>query len=103
MYQIEYELTNQDQCEDIANPTRLYWDNITTTDTILDMLIPYSKYSIFIVGFNEAGPGMEISIEGTTNETGSLHLLISSRLSMSIVQTKNKRFRKAIGSTIFNT
>ncbi|XP_072016302.1 receptor-type tyrosine-protein phosphatase T-like [Amphiura filiformis] len=68
-YEIEYELINEDQCNEIANPIRMDDDDSTETSTTITNLSAYSTYNVFITAINEAGPGQTEVIQGITSET----------------------------------
>ncbi|XP_071799489.1 angiopoietin-1 receptor-like [Asterias amurensis] len=69
-YQIEYELTNQDQCQAITSQRV-----VATSDLYADSLIisgglqPFSSYTVYIKAWNEIGAGQETSVSVTTGES----------------------------------
>ncbi|XP_033636810.1 receptor-type tyrosine-protein phosphatase alpha-like [Asterias rubens] len=69
-YQIEYELTNQDQCKDIPSLRVEVTSDLYAESVIISSgLLPFSSYTVYIKAWNEIGAGPETSISVTTGET----------------------------------
>ncbi|XP_071799488.1 uncharacterized protein [Asterias amurensis] len=70
-YQIEYELTNQDQCKEIP-PQRVKVTSDLYAESVIissDLLLPFSRYTVYIKAWNEHGAGPETSIPVITGES----------------------------------
>ena len=69
-YRVEYELTNQDQCQEIEDPQRVILGYVVLTKVALTDLLPYSTYIVYITPRNDAGFGILESSYNTTQAMG---------------------------------
>ena len=72
-YQVEYELTNSDQCHEIQDPERVLFGYVVLESVVISELMPYSTYSVHITARNSVGYGATESISDITKETGKYH------------------------------
>ncbi|XP_022089248.1 receptor-type tyrosine-protein phosphatase F-like isoform X2 [Acanthaster planci] len=70
-YQVQYELTNLEQCQPMA-PNRIdvggdsyYGDSLTISSGVR----PYSSYTVYVRAWNEVGPGSEMPLYVRTGES----------------------------------
>ena len=70
-YEVFYQLTNKDQCDNtVGTRTSVYKGNDLTA--VIDGLIPYSTYNVFVKSIDSTCDGDEMKSSGTTGETGKL-------------------------------
>ena len=75
-YEVYYQLTNKGQCDNtVGTRTRAYKG--TDLITIIDGLIPYSTYSIFVKSIDSRCDGDEMINSGTTGEAGKALITIT--------------------------
>lgn len=79
-YIIEYQLLNQDQCQQDGLPDRTTYGTVDNTEVTLEQLIPYSTYRVYVIAVNGAGKGNETSEIQMTSEIGEFSLLQEGQL-----------------------
>ena len=65
-YQVEYELTNSDQCHEIQDPERVMWGYVVLKSVVVSELMPYSTYAVHITANNSVGYGARQNISDIT-------------------------------------
>ena len=69
-YRVEYELTNQDQCQETEYPHRVLLGYVVLTDITISGLLSYSTYTVYITPINDVGFGVTASVYNTTQPMG---------------------------------
>ena len=88
-YRVEYELTNQDQCQETEDPHRVLFGFVVLTKIALTDLLPYSTYTVYITPRNEVGLGVTASVYNTTQSMGMYNGAKSSYIYLIVYQSLN--------------